>query len=128
MTLTAQQILDISNTFNVKIYLLGIITLYCVFFIYWSYQIKGDKLSTQIFKYLIMRIPPIIYLFFLPLYGIFLFNAVSVEVILIPLFFFYTISFTIFLMAWLAFGTEWALSLFGVEWKTPRELKLNKNM
>ncbi len=127
MVLSAQEILDLSNAYNVKLYFLCIITIYCIAAIYWSYKLEANKLSVQIFKYLILRIPPMIYLFFLPLYGIFLFNAVSVEVIMIPLFLFYGITSTIFLMAWIAFGTEFALGLFGVQWKTSRDFALDKN-
>jgi len=127
MVLTAQEILDITNAYDVKIFLLCIITIYCISAIYWSFKIEGDKISKQIFKYLVLRIPPCIYLFFLPLYSIFLFNSVSVEVILIPLFFAYTIVSTIFLLSWISLGTEFVLKLFGVEWKTKREFDLNKN-
>lgn len=126
MVLTAQEILNISNEYNVKLFLLFIITAYMIIALYFSYKIEADKTSKQILKYLVLRIPPMIYLFFLPLSSVFLLNGVSVEKMLIPLFLAYTVSFTIFLMTWIALGMEFVLKLFGIEWKTPRDFSLDK--
>ena len=72
---------DIDIEYNIKIILLGMLFLYSVILIYLSYKWELNELWVILMKWLIMRIPSIIFLFFSPFFTIFLFRSASWELI-----------------------------------------------
>ena len=119
---------DMTNEFNIKLILLLLLFLYSIAGIYFSFRIKDDSVHMQIVKYLMFRIPSAVFLFYFPVYTIFLYNAVSAETLLIFVFSYYTIFTVLVFVAFVAFGVKKTFAAFGIEWKSKRELALNKNM
>jgi len=115
---------DIDFEYNIKLFILGILFIYSVALLWFSYKWKPEELYQKLFKMLVLQIPQAVYLIFLPLMTIYLFRSVSWESIYLPLVVFFTYVLTVVLITIpLGSGTI-MLQVLGVETKTKKmELK-----
>ncbi len=115
---------DIDFEYNIKLFILGILFIYSVALLWFSYKWKPEELYQKLFKMLVLQIPQAVYLIFFPLMTIYLFRSVSWESIYLPLVVFFTYVLTVVLITIpLGSGTI-MLQVLGVETKTKKmELK-----
>ncbi len=107
--------LTLQNELNIKLLIIGLITIYAVVAIYYHRQVNPDKSYYNLFLNYILKILPPIYLASLPLYLLTLVYSVSLEL-------FITIFATSMLLGVpfiiglaLLFGYEKVFSLYGLK-------------
>jgi len=123
MVILTEQLIQYNNEFNIKLFLLLVLFIYSLAGLYFGSKIKPDEYYKQIIKYIGLIIPSSLYLFSFPLYSIFLFNKVSVEALLIPVFSYYGVVYTIGFLIFMVYGTKKVLNLVGIDWKPSTDFK-----
>ena len=114
---------DLDFEYNIKLLLLGLLFVYSVAGMYISYKWKSDKYAVKIFKNLLMRLPSVVYLFFFPLFSIYLLRGVSWEVFYTLMIVFYTYSLVVTTISLKLGLMEYATDMLGIKPKI-KEMRL----
>lgn len=114
---------DVEFEYNIKLLLLGLLFLYSVAGLYLSYKWDSDKYAVKVFKNLLMRLPSIVYLFFFPLFSIYLLREVSWEVFYTLMIVFYTYALSITMISMKLGLIEYGADMLGIKPKI-KEMKL----
>lgn len=114
---------DLDFEYNIKLLLLGLLFVYSVAGMYISYKWKSDKYAVKIFKNLLMRLPSVVYLFFFPLFSIYLLRGVSWEVFYTLMIVFYTYSLVVTTISLKLGLIEYPADMLGIKPKI-KEMRL----
>ena len=114
---------DLDFEYNIKVLLLGLLFLYSVAGLYLSYKWNSDKYAVKIFKNLLLRLPSGVYLFFFPLFSIYLLRGVSWEVFYTLMIAFYTYALVITMISMKLGLIEYGADMLGIKPKI-KEMKL----
>jgi hypothetical protein len=111
---------DLDIEYNIKLIIFGALFLYSCVALFAAHKWEADELYKKIIKIFIMQIPPSMFLFFFPLFSIYLFRTVSWEVIygfMIALFSYFMI---VFLLAGKLGLFTMLANLLGIETKVKK--------
>lgn len=90
---------DIQIEYNIKVYLIIFFLIYSIVMLYLSFKWKPEYIWEQVIIYFLMRIPTVIILFFSPFYVIYMFRAISWEVLYILLVTVFGYAFVVIMIA-----------------------------
>lgn len=125
-TITAiNYIKDIDAEQNIKLFILGIAFIYSVVMIWLSFKWEPEFLWQKIIKYLILRVPSSVFLFFMPLMSFYLFRQVSYEVLYIPLVIIFSYIMLILTLCMFLGMFTWFIEMLGFDTKT-KKMEINQ--
>jgi hypothetical protein len=120
-TITAiNYIKDIEAENNIKLFILGILFIYSIFMIWLSFHWEPDYFWQKIIKYLILRVPSVVFLFFLPLMSFYLFRQLSYELLYIPLLIVFSYVMLILTLCLFLGMFTWLIEMLGIDTKTKK--------
>lgn len=115
-TITAiQYAQDIQIEYNIKLYLIVFFLIYSLVMLYLSFKWKPEYMWEQVIIWFLMRIPTSIILFFSPLYVIYMFRAISWEVLYVILVVIFSYAFVIIMLAGILGMFTYFMQMFGLD-------------
>jgi len=122
---TTECIIEYNTLMTIKLLIFAILFLYSVIALYYYREFDIDSDNFTIFKILLMRIFSYMYLFFLPLFGVFMLRpTIDFENFLFFIISFYLISIILFMAGGLLFGWEKIKNLVS----KPNRMRLQKKI
>lgn len=115
---------DIDITFSIKLYMLIALFILLVWSYYNSKLEDSDSYWEIFVKVFFMKIPSYIFLFFSPLYTLFLAREVTLSTVVTMVGSIYTLYMTLILVLFLLFGTEMMLKFVGIDMGNWKKLKI----
>lgn len=115
---------DLQIDLYIKSILLGLLLIFSIYGIWFSKIEENNKYHEVFFKFFFVKIPSIVYVYFLPFFTVFLYRGVKAEELLIYIgsfYGFYMVGLFIFSLIW---GTQYMLQMFGIE--TPNFKKMRR--
>ena len=132
-------IVDANNEYNTKLILFLLVFCYLIFSLWWSHRLipfgasRDERARFPIYLQVsvkLMRVVPIVILFFYPLLiSIFMFREYAIDSLIILMITGYGIMTMIGLGIWFLFGMDWVqdfLSLIGIETKDRKGTRIRR--
>lgn len=104
---------DLDINYNVKLIILCFVVVYSVALIWLSFKWESEDLWVQVVQWAIMRLPSFIFLFFSPLYVIYLWRTASYNMLYALMGTYYSYVFVVLLVAGNLGMFSFMLKMFG---------------